>query len=314
MSSIVCQGLQSCLVEPTAVRLKLAPPPSSNFSPSSEWSHRPSTPDSDPHPNHHDNNSNHKTENGDVNRGWSFMENLLNTSKNSKEEIDNKEVYVHPLHKRSATRVGEISLEMCTENLGSETGSDITQSSWENAKSPAKERSKFKEISRKKLDRSATFPPPLTSISGFGCVQVRPHREEGRLVLKAVTVSSCNTYFHAERSDGRLRLRLLKDCSSEIIDSAEAEAEEEAEEEGGDDEEEAGDETGEAEGEGELEGEGSESECVHSWGNEEGELEGNCGNVGGKMGRRSVGRPNRCKQEGCGNKEMYTRPFWVATS
>ncbi|KAF2325169.1 hypothetical protein GH714_024814 [Hevea brasiliensis] len=101
--------------------------------------------------------------------------------------------------------LSEKSLEMCTESLGSETGSDGGESdemallSLSNVNHESlREKSKFRETKRM-MSRSTSFPPPLTSISGSTTVQVRPHREGGRLVLKAVSVSSCQAYFRAEQ-------------------------------------------------------------------------------------------------------------------
>ncbi|KAL7226640.1 hypothetical protein ACSBR1_021687 [Camellia fascicularis] len=72
---------------------------------------------------------------------------------------------------------------MCTESLGSETGSDISERSDEFTSLSLKsenthltERSKAEKFS-KKLTSSASFPPPLTSISGSDNVRVRPCRE-----------------------------------------------------------------------------------------------------------------------------------------
>lgn len=99
---------------------------------------------------------------------------------------------------------------MCTESLGSETGSDISEEHYsfflsERESSDLPRRSKCREIG-KKHNHISNFPPPLTSISRTNGVQVRPHREGGRLILKAVTVSVPMSCFKAERADGRLRL------------------------------------------------------------------------------------------------------------
>ncbi|XP_055830616.1 protein FANTASTIC FOUR 2 [Solanum dulcamara] len=126
--------------------------------------------------------------------GWSFIQDVSNPKK------DNNEVYVHPLVKRSSNTLSIKSLEMCTESLGSETGSDISESmkehTFETENSHLARRSKCK-----KHNRITNFPPPLTSIG----VQVRQYRQGGRLILKATPISSC---FKAERLNGRLRLSL----------------------------------------------------------------------------------------------------------
>ncbi|KAF2325179.1 hypothetical protein GH714_024907 [Hevea brasiliensis] len=168
--------------------------------------------------------------------------------------------------------LSEKSLEMCTESLGSETGSDGGESSDEMAllslsnvnHESLREKSKFRETKRM-MSRSTSFPPPLTSISGSTTVQVRPHREGGRLVLKAVSVSSCQAYFRAERIDGRLKLHLVKDCSPSHDPEEEKEEEEESLQEPSVDEESEGEED--------------------NW--EEEYSEENSGNGGAEMGWRS---------------------------
>lgn len=65
-------------------------------------------------------------------------------------------------------------------------------------------------------------------------VKVKPYREGGRLVLKAVSIRSAKPCFEVERGGGRLRLRLLKHC----LLSRNLEEEEEEVGEGGEREEE----------------------------------------------------------------------------
>ncbi|KAK2648291.1 hypothetical protein Ddye_015780 [Dipteronia dyeriana] len=248
-SSSVCQGLQSCLeprlIEPRVLRLKLAPP-KSNFSPPIPGF---TLPDDLKIQSHAEENNTANTENNDDDedgcdvksqtnvdvRGWSFLQFLSNTSENKKETTETREeAYVHPLVKQSASMLSEKSLEMCTESLGSETGSQVSENSDETTEfctatdPPPKPR-------ERKMKRSVSFPPPLTSISGSNGVQVRPHREGGRLVLEATVTTHSHTFFHAERSEGRLRLCILKDCSpnmdiDELDDPEDAEQEEEEEE------------------------------------------------------------------------------------
>jgi hypothetical protein len=236
--------------------------------------------------------------------GWSFLQSIANnTSQTTKE---NDKVYVPPNFKRSSSMLNEKSLEMCTESLGSETGSEMSESSddmavlpLENVNYETRETPKSREARR--TSRSVSFPPPLSSISGSNNVRVRPHREGGRLVLEAVTVSSCHVHLHAERTDGRLRLHLMKDSSPNNFDNEVQEAEAEYGEEvvvqddGGDDQ--SGDD--EAGGGGDICGE---------------ELEGINGSVGGEMGMGKLARPGRCKQSGSSNEGLLNwEPFWVAT-
>lgn len=153
MSSSVCQGLQSCLeprlVEQRVLRLKLSPPASS-FSRSFGLAQRPGSSTSDSREAHEkshteENNKNNKDKNNDKVvddcniksqkngelGGWSFIQALSNTSLSFKEVLDTDKVYVHPLVKRSSSMLSAKSLEMCTESLGSESGTGISQSSHE---------------------------------------------------------------------------------------------------------------------------------------------------------------------------------------
>ncbi|KAJ6953873.1 hypothetical protein NC652_005570 [Populus alba x Populus x berolinensis] len=298
MSSSYCPGLQSCLepvclVEPRVLRLKLAPS-KSNISRSS-INCNPFVTNSD-----RDLESNKNADTG----GWSFLQSITNnTSQTTTEEND--EVYVPPNFKRSSSMLSEKSLEMCTEGLGSETGSEGSESrdgmaflSLENVDHETRAAPKLRET--RTTSRSVSFPPPLSSISGSNNVRVRPHREGGRLVLEAVTVSSCHVHLHAERTDGRLRLHLMTDSSPDNFDNEVQEAEAEYGEEGvvqddGDDQS----EDDEAGGGGGVCGE---------------ELEGINGNVGGEMGMGKLARPGRCKQSGSSNEGLLNwEPFWVAT-
>uniref|UniRef100_A0ACD5X0E9 Uncharacterized protein n=1 Tax=Avena sativa TaxID=4498 RepID=A0ACD5X0E9_AVESA len=61
------------------------------------------------------------------------------------------------------------------------------------------------------------FPPPLPSMSrrrddDGPCLRMRPHRRDGRLVMEAVAVKP-QGYLHARRQGGRLRLCFV-DCAS----------------------------------------------------------------------------------------------------
>ncbi|OAY71885.1 Protein FAF-like, chloroplastic [Ananas comosus] len=154
--------------------------------------------------------------------------------------------YVHPLVRRSSSLMSQKSLEVCTEALGSESGSDVVGFSsflsdnmacrsftletecteknlasesllHEAAKTEDRE-AEAKELksvnyhcsgSRRLPPRS--FPPPLPSISrrdGQPCLKMRPHRRDGRLIVEAVPVPSHN-YLHAQRQHGCLRLSFI---------------------------------------------------------------------------------------------------------
>lgn len=210
MASAMCQGLQSCLEPP--------------LTESTVLTHKSSSKPSQLHPKPKTEASSVIDNNGErvnKNTGFSFFNVLDNPSSNS--TVKHEEVYVHPMVKRSASTLSTMSLDMCTESLGTETGSDVSDSSdefnWE-------ERERFRRLQRSKArtfhrkvanHHRGGFPPPLTSISGSdGTVKVSPHREGGRLVIKAVSVSDCGTKFETERTDGRLRLSLLKDCCENV--------------------------------------------------------------------------------------------------
>ncbi|PIA44831.1 hypothetical protein AQUCO_01700431v1 [Aquilegia coerulea] len=242
-TTTVCRvGLQSCLepklVEPLTLHLTLASPKPNSPQHIIEVGDAPPLSDIESdneelevheHIENINNNSDtstkkNSTSNGDFG-GWSFIESL---TKEANE--DKKTPYVHPLDKRSMSTLTNKSLELCTESLGSETGSDIgdendlyssSSSDSESRKFPIRERSRFSRLLHKKAIRRS-FPPPLTSISGSDYVQFTPHREGGRLVIKAVTIATAPTCFQAERTNGRLRLHFktsYNSCSSSEEDT-----------------------------------------------------------------------------------------------
>lgn len=213
-------------------------------------------------------------------------------------------------------------MELCTENLGSETGSDTDFS----LSSPdfrggngeistvGKPNSRVEkecrivtsqcadklvwraELSRKEMEgRKVNFPPPLTTLSGSGSVRILAHREEGRLIVKAVggpLENSTSASFRGERSNGRLRLRFWEeDWDSDGMDFQENQESEIYVEGSGEEEEE------------EEEDEDEESE----------DMSGNDMDVEGEMGMENFERPRWCRESGgCGNGSLW--PSWVATS
>eukprot|EP00262_Sarcandra_glabra_P010930 TRINITY_DN265_c0_g3_i1.p1 TRINITY_DN265_c0_g3~~TRINITY_DN265_c0_g3_i1.p1 ORF type:complete len:473 (-),score=81.06 TRINITY_DN265_c0_g3_i1:178-1596(-) len=163
--------------------------------------------------------------------------------------------YIHPLVKRLASSLSEKSLEICTESLGSETGSDgfssgdcsyppseVSDEDDHQEEEEAAEVDKEVKVVNKELgvvnyhhsigrkSPPRAFPPPLTSISRRDgpCLQVRPHRKDGRLVLEAIPVPSHN-YLHAQRHGGRLLLSFVN--ATQVEDKEEQDEEEEEEEE-----------------------------------------------------------------------------------
>ncbi|XP_073286701.1 protein FAF-like, chloroplastic [Primulina huaijiensis] len=143
--------------------------------------------------------------------------------------------YVHPLVKRSASAMSDKSLEICTESLGSETGSDgystclnseflgdgdeVKEERTRVGKECTKEPNPFEDfhVVKYKSCPSRPIPPPLSSISGGDGVSlhIRSHRKKGRLVLEAVAVPP-RKYFHAQRGDGRLVLSLINSPTSQL--------------------------------------------------------------------------------------------------
>ncbi|OIW06746.1 hypothetical protein TanjilG_11471 [Lupinus angustifolius] len=166
---------------------------------------------------------------------WSFIQSLSNICNKTK-DTEGENVYVHPTIKRSPSMLSSKSLEMCTENLGCETGSNsislfssqFSSCFIEDTNAPLEvivninSNSVSKRLNHNK--GSKNIPPPLTSLVDFGGVQVRPRREYGRLILEAVTSSSPQHYFEAERSNGKLSLRLFGSFDDEVDYDAEEEA------------------------------------------------------------------------------------------
>ncbi|KAH6821665.1 hypothetical protein C2S53_018858 [Perilla frutescens var. hirtella] len=299
MSTIVCQNLVSCFesqLTETTTTLKLkvaaAPPPAAmdfNRKPVSEYDHSPRT-----------------LEFGN----WGFLQT------NSKESMDKDCCYTHK--NSSFSKLSPKSLQLCTENLGSETGSDTisdcssifsaspplspTSNSGEDHKTVVLDDWKLQKIKsppanahgKEACRNIKNFPPPLTTMSGSSSLQVRRHREGGRLIIEAVEGPFRNSYLQAERSDGRLKLCFTTATSS----GGEEQEEEEEEEQENEDECAAEEEVEEPINEFELEKEEFDEEI----------------NLVEKFQRLS-----RCKEGGHGNKSLCSnwKPAlweWVATS
>ncbi|KAF8009639.1 hypothetical protein BT93_J0601 [Corymbia citriodora subsp. variegata] len=174
----------------------------------------------------------------------------------SQESADSKSLpppYVHPLGKRSASSLSEKSLQVCTESLGSETGSDAFSSyppsevgDMEDGKEEEQEPLQQEGMLPQSFDREdfdvvkynyaasrkirpRSFPPPLPSLSleDGASLSVHSRRDNGRLVLEAVSISS-EKNFQAQREDGRLILTFVNSVSSgeEIYDGEEVDGEE----------------------------------------------------------------------------------------
>ncbi|KAG7010329.1 Protein FAF-like, chloroplastic, partial [Cucurbita argyrosperma subsp. argyrosperma] len=130
--------------------------------------------------------------------------------------------YVHPLLQKSAHSLSENSLLICTESLGSETGSDGFSSypssefgdfdgDTTETEYPDIQTFQWKPIKfGRKKSPPRSFPPPISSLcspdGASVCIQSR--RENGRLILDAVSVPSKKN-FRADRRDGRLVLSFV---------------------------------------------------------------------------------------------------------
>ncbi|KAE8076996.1 hypothetical protein FH972_015607 [Carpinus fangiana] len=342
MATIVCQGLQSCLdshlSEATSVRLKLSSPRPPHFPQPLELALKSCLLDSnakededachiqeicDKSYNHSDNN--HGSSNPEMG-GWSFLQAISVDAM----EKENTYGYVHPLVKRSSTMLSEKSLELCTENLGNETGTDINEGSIfslpssdsEGGNSPTREQARPRQLFGAKKANPHKFPPPLTTISGSDSLRVRPHREGGRLIIKAVKAPATSTYFQAERSHGRLRICFWKNCvdSEELTENEENEASDEEEEEEEAEEEAFENDTYEEkpqveEDEEEEEGLDDDGESDVYMGDQE-MMDGNYVNDEAEMGiMEKFERPTRCKEGDQHEKKrlLDCKPLWVAT-
>ncbi|KAG2674298.1 hypothetical protein I3843_13G112900 [Carya illinoinensis] len=193
--------------------------------------------------------------------------------------------YIHPLVKRSSSSLSEKSLQICTESLGSETGSDGFSSYPSSETGDAEDEKEEEEeeelqedlkglsqafdmeesripkyhYASSKKSQPRSFPPPLPSLSrrDGASLRMQSRRDNGRLVLEAVSIPSQN-HFRAQRKDGRLVLTFFNDPTNEdardeeMVEDVQRQEEEEAkthkeafEEEIGDFEEVYGEEVGE---------------------------------------------------------------------
>lgn len=266
MSTVMCQGLHSCLdpqVKDTDTLLLTLTAPKSIQRKSIFPENNITTSDMIP--------------NLDLS-SWCFLQSLSNSSQ--------------PKVSKSFTspRLNEKSLELCTENLGNETGSDTSESSIlesRNEKQSREHHQSIRKISRAKKANSRSFPPPLTTIRSPNSYQVRPHREDGRLIIKVVEAPSLGTCFEAHRARGRLQLRFSKSCMQKL--NLEIQEDDIAEN---------------------LKDEESVVNIIDK------DVDGNESDVEVKMGMEKIGRPQWCKESGNGTPEggsCHREPFWVAT-
>ncbi|XP_047318121.1 protein FANTASTIC FOUR 3-like [Impatiens glandulifera] len=234
---------------------------------------------------------------------WDFRNSLYNSSQDPKFDKETSS-YVPPTTNKSLSI--KVCLELCTENLGSESGSDSSDHSILSLlTSDFDDRSEKKcavDIERPKQRKmqgcvSRSFPPPLTTMRGSNPIRVRPKREDGRLVIEAVEEPAACNYFRSERSHGRLRL-----CFWDDEEQVEQEQEDE-ENEGICDQEEEDDDDEEEEDEDEEEGMMSMDMIENNL------------NGGVEIGNQKFQRRSRCKEGGsCNSKGLCNwEPFLVAT-
>ncbi|TKY51119.1 FANTASTIC FOUR 3 [Spatholobus suberectus] len=299
MAAIVCQGLQSHLRLPSS---KPTPPQLIDLA-IKFWDSNSTI-----KPHNEENSFPLRDKSAPSNPTWSFLEALSNVAK---EPSLNQTTYVHPQQRRSPLCLSPKSLELCTENLGNESGTDIVAENNIDTLSPANcaggnfatgEQTQPRQLLAAKKAKAQNFPPPLTTIRGSESLRVRPHREDGRLVIEVTKVPPSPSCFQAERSHGRLRLCFLTNHTPSFDPEEEDDVEEneplpnekEFEKEIIGQTKDAGEET-----------EGEEEECVA------------CGWKESDIIMEKYERPRRCKEGGDHeNNELlnWSEPRWVVTS
>ncbi|EOA23136.1 hypothetical protein CARUB_v100036780mg, partial [Capsella rubella] len=221
--------------------------------------------------------------------GWSFLQCLSETKgifQNRGDDVTKKTAYVHPIEKRP---VAKLSLEMCTESLGTENGSDsgdeISLLALEGTNDTSMSHLTTKPQKETNLmTRENSFPPPLSSVNGFNSRRmVKSYKEDGRLVVQAIRVCSPPRCFVSERREGRLRLCLSENTSLSHDGDEEFEEDEYEIEAHGDEEE--------------VEDDGVEEEEEEE---EEEGIMGNNVNFEGENGKKKLSRrpKRRCHENG----------------
>ncbi|EOA21262.1 hypothetical protein CARUB_v10001612mg [Capsella rubella] len=250
------QGFQSQLNEPRALRLRLSSPNPHFFQPFglALKSHSLDSPNAEDTRNLNDDKP--AATPGPDSSGWRFLQSLSSGSSSSSKTTSSEKEKTYVQRPSSCRALSDQSLALCTENLGSESGSDVTDVDDllfsldvqnKNLGETTTTTTETRALKSRKGNVSPSdLPPPLTTMRGFQSIQMRPHRENGRLVMTATNEVPRNRCFQADRSNGRLRLSILKD-SDEIVENEEEtiepeETEELYEEENENEEEEEDDE------------------------------------------------------------------------
>ncbi|KAJ8574415.1 hypothetical protein K7X08_026220 [Anisodus acutangulus] len=155
---------------------------------------------------------------------------ILSQKKDDDDMSNLQTPYIHPLVKRSTNSLSDKSLEICTENLGSENGSDgfssYTPSEYGGVDGEKNDQQQqqycsqsFEELRVEKYNyskRSSSFPPPIPSLArgdNKPSLHMQSRRQDGRLILEAVSIPSRNL-FHAHSHDGRLVLTFADNSTS----------------------------------------------------------------------------------------------------
>ncbi|CAN1251828.1 Protein FAF-like, chloroplastic [Linum perenne] len=183
---------------------------------------------------------------------------IMSAQKPKEDDKDLSPPYIHPLVRQSKScTLSEKSLQICTESLGSETGSEgfssvpssVSGDNDEEGEEETKEEENVVDApppptmqkfdmedlriaklnsnsfasgcAKKSLPTTRSFPPPISSLA-TETLHMKPHRDNGRLVLEAVSCASRNN-FRAQREDGRLVLTFAPTEAIEQINEGEAE-------------------------------------------------------------------------------------------
>ncbi|KAL5070185.1 hypothetical protein RYX36_021072 [Vicia faba] len=124
-------------------------------------------------------------QNKPINGGWNLVDALSNISQNTSTK-ETTTSYVYPQQKRSSLVLSPKSLEMCTENLGNESGINIVENDMLLSLMGKTEQREVccRVLEDTKKVKIQNYPPPLTTIRGSESLRVRPRREDGRLVVE----------------------------------------------------------------------------------------------------------------------------------
>ncbi|KAF2557713.1 hypothetical protein F2Q68_00018209, partial [Brassica cretica] len=243
MATVVYQGYQSHFesqhFEPRALRLRLSSP----NNPHSSTPLKSHFLDSSITPQDNISTSNAASLPSPAPKPSSSSESWLETISNSSSDEKDKKTLLPYVHSPSSRRtLSDESLALCTESLGSETGSDVitdqdlfsVSSELQTMETRTSTTTSRTSRQDRKRDLLASLPPPLTTMRGFDCIQVKSHRENGRLVMTAVKPLPRDRCLQ-DRSNGCVRLAFLID--SDDHKEIETKEEEETTEIGGDNEE-----------------------------------------------------------------------------